>query len=432
MFTDGETLQELQRLIKYLPKTKLFKGKVDLTNKRIVFLIAIISVLVVAFSASIAFKPLNSDRENSGDNPGTSTTAESTTKQNGNETTAPSTPPETTVPEPKRISIIATGDTMMGRGVGNRLISQGKNPEFAFEPIKNILDMGDIVFTNLETPITSSEHGLDPAKKYVLKMKPELMDNLLYAGFNMVSLANNHLMDFYERGLVDTMDILSANDIVFAGAGMNLQEARKAAIKEVEGVRVGLLAYTDMAHFVYAGNPSIKHGADEDKSGVAQRKLEYVLEDIDAIRDEVDILMVSLHWGTEESFVVSEDQREFAYKVLDKGADIILGHHPHQFQGIEIYNGKPIIYSMGNLIMDQNDPENQETFLVLMDYEDGEFKKMRCYPARTIDKVQVKLLNSNEAGEMLERQIKLCKQLGTDFEAIDGVLEYSVSPKSEG
>lgn len=400
-----------------------------MTNKKIIIITIIFTFFITAFTASMAFIKSNDLDKNARTEttPPTETTARQPDNTSALPTPSTTPSPETTKPEPKRITIVATGDTMLGRGVGNRLISQGRSAEYPFEKIKDILSLGDIIYTNLETSITASEQGLDPAKKYVLKMKPEIADSFLYAGFNMVSLANNHLMDYFERGLVDTMKLLDENNIVYAGAGMNIREARKAAVLEVKGVRVGLLSYTDFADLYYAageGKPNYKHGADENKSGVAGRVLEDILEDIAAARDSVDILMIALHWGIEESFEVTDSQREFAYKLLDSGADIILGNHPHQFQGIEIYKGKPIIYSMGNLIMDQNDPENQESFLVLMNYEDGVFTGMKCYPVRTIEKVQVALLDYEGSKNMLDRQVRLSEELDTRFTIKDAALIY--------
>ncbi len=403
-----------------------------LTNKKIIIITIVIALLITTFTASMAFiKSRGIDKDAKGE---TTPSIEQTTRQPDSTSTLPepttTPPPETTVPEPKRVTIVATGDTMLGRGVGNRLIAQGRSSEYPFEKIKDVLSLADVIYTNLETPITASEIGLDPAKKYVLRMKPEIADSFLYAGFNMVSLANNHMMDFYERGLVDTLKLLDENDIVYTGAGMNLKEARKAAVLDIDGVKVGLLSYTDYADLYYAGTPgtpNYKHGADEAKSGVAGRKLEYILEDIEAARDSVDILMVALHWGIEESFTVTDEQRQFAYRLLDSGADVILGNHPHQFQGIEIYDGKPIIYSMGNLIMDQNDPENQESFLVLMNFEDGIFTEMKCYPVRTIEKVQVALLDYEGSKDLLKRQVRLNEELDTKFEIKDATLVYPTS-----
>jgi len=146
----------------------------------------------------------------------------------------------------------------------------------------------------------------------VLKNDVEAIEGIKYAGFNLMNLANNHILDYYERGLFDTMDILDKNGIKYAGAGRNLEEARKPAIMEVKSMKVGMLAYTDMAEIVYKGNPNYKFAAGEDKPGVAPRPLKFddsIKKDIEELRSKVDILIVSLHWGVEESFEVLPEQR---------------------------------------------------------------------------------------------------------------------------
>jgi len=129
------------------------------------------------------------------------------------------------------------------------------------------------VFGNLEEPITSSTHSLTGIKeggKYVLKNDVEAIEGIKYAGFNLMNLANNHILDYYERGLFDTMDILDKNGIKYAGAGRNLEEARKPAIMEVKSMKVGMLAYTDMAEIVYKGNPNYKLRPERTSRGLHQ------------------------------------------------------------------------------------------------------------------------------------------------------------------
>jgi poly-gamma-glutamate capsule biosynthesis protein CapA/YwtB (metallophosphatase superfamily) len=328
-------------------------------------------------------------------------------------------------PENKTIRITAVGDIMLGRGVGSRLEKQGKGYVYAFEKVADILKEGDIVFGNLEGPISDKTHSLtalskeNKGGKYVLKNKIAAFEAIKYAGFNMLSLANNHILDYYDKALFDTFEILDQNGIAYSGAGRNLEEAREAAIVEKNGIKIGLLSYTDMAEYVYSGNPSISFIAGENKAGVAPRKLEYIRQDIGKVRGNVDILIISLHWGIEESFEVSSEQVEFAHELIDTGADVILGHHPHQFQGIEIYKGKPIIYSLGNFIFDQNDPENQEAFIVNLDYKNNKLVDMTAIPVRTIEKTQVVPLTRVDAEALLRREIELSSNLNTRC-SIDG------------
>jgi poly-gamma-glutamate capsule biosynthesis protein CapA/YwtB (metallophosphatase superfamily) len=313
------------------------------------------------------------------------------------------------VPE---LKIAAVGDIMLGRGVGRRLEKAG-GYKYAFSGVEEVLKQGDIVFANLESPLTASTHGLSSEKKIVLKGSPDSIEAILSGGFNLLSLSNNHIMDYYDTGLYDTISLLDANGIAHSGAGKNIEEAGKPALIEKNGYRIGLLCYTDMAHYIYEGTPAISFAAGEDKAGVIPRDYETIRQAIARLRDSVDLLAVSLHWGIEESFTVTPEQVDFARKLLDDGADMILGHHPHQFQGIEIYKGKPILYSMGNFLFDQNDPENMETFIVEMRYEGKNLKSLAARPVRIADKCRAELQTGASAQNILTREAGLCEQLGT-------------------
>lgn len=325
----------------------------------------------------------------------------------------------TTEKEP--LSIVAVGDIMLGRGVGSRLDKQSAGYTYAFEKVTDLLKQGDVIFGNLEGPITDKTHSLTALSKsnkngkFVLKGSVKSFETLKYAGFNMLSLANNHILDYYHEGLFDTMKIFEENGIAFSGAGKNLEDARKPAVIEKKGLKIGLLSYTDYAHIVYEGNPKISFAAAEDRAGVVPRKYEYIREDVARAQGKFDILMVSLHWGVEESFDILPEQIELAHDLIDSGVDVILGHHPHQFQGMEIYKGKPIFYSLGNFIFDQNDPENQESFIVNMQFNGTELSAMSAIPVRTIDKTQVIPVYGDEAKELLKREVELSSKLDTNF-----------------
>ncbi len=321
------------------------------------------------------------------------------------------------------IRLMAVGDIMLGRGVGMRLKKAG-DYGIAFGKISGYLKQGDVVFANLESPITASTHSLDNKRKIVLKGAPESVEALTGAGIDVVSLANNHMMDYYEKGLFDTIDILDKNNILHTGSGRNIDDARKPAILEKNGIKIGFLAYSDMAELVFAGNPYLKYSAEKDKSGVLPRKFETIKEDVEKLRGQVDILAVSLHWGVEESFTVTPEQVEFAHKLIDDGVDVILGHHPHQFHGIEMYKGKPIIYSMGNFLFDQNDPENMESFIMDIRYKGNKLESCTAIPVRILDKSYVEIQTGAAASNILERETELCGKLGTTPETVNDTLVF--------
>lgn len=325
-----------------------------------------------------------------------------------------------------RVDIIAAGDIMLGRGVAASLKAAGASYIYPFLEIKSLLHQGDFVFANLEHPLTDKKVSLDAQSKIVLKAEPEAVSGLAFAGINIVSLANNHMMDCYEDGLLDTLKTLEASQILHAGAGESLQQAREPAIAEKNGVKMGVLAYTEMAEMVYKGNPSIKFAAGINQAGVAPLQLKRIEEDIRVLRDKVDILAVSLHWGIEDSCEVTPQQVATAHQLCDFGADMILGHHPHRFQGIEIYNGKPIVYSLGNFIFDQV-PENQESFLLHFTWEASSLAELKAIPVRTVGHCQIIPQENEAAQEMLQRQIQLSADLGTSCTLENGTLVYTVN-----
>lgn len=380
-----------------------------------VFVLLIIILLVIVVFGYItgisgrllqnmtAFLPMSTDAS---ENEISSTTIE-----------AKATPEPTPVPTPQPtaapiLRLIAVGDIMMGRSVGKRLEDSPNGYDAAFINVSDILNSGDVTFANLEAPMTTNLHSLSKNNKIILKCSPDCIGAIKSAGFDILSLANNHMMDYYDNGLFDTIGLLDKNGIGHSGAGSNLDDARKPVILEKNGVKIGFISYTDMA-YTYPGNPSINYSADDDRAGLAPRRYELIKEDIDKLRPNVDLVAVSLHWGVEETFKITPEMVDFAHKLIDDGADMILGHHPHQFQGIEVYKQKPIIYSMGNFIFDQNDPENMETFIMDINFERNVIKSISAIPVRILNKSRAVKQKPEEANDFIKREIALCNELGT-------------------
>ncbi|MGE5582924.1 MAG: CapA family protein [Bacillota bacterium] len=319
---------------------------------------------------------------------------------------------------PGIVKIYAAGDIMLGRYLTEYLEQNGKDYFYPFKRAKNIFSGDGVVFGNLEGPITAqtkSLTGIERGGKYILKNPVPALEAIKDCGFNLLSLANNHILDYYEAGLLETISLLEANNIAHAGAGRNLAAARKPAVIERGSLKVGLLSYTDMAEILYKGNPPYRFGAGDLKPGVNPRPPafnETIKKELKEARGQVDLLMVSLHWGVEESFTVLKNQRDFAHRLVDNGADLILGTHPHQFQGIEIYHGKPIIYSLGNFIFDQDDPENKESFIMKLLFEENKLVGMKGIPVKIIN-YQVVPVFGPEAAAQLEREKMLCRKLKT-------------------
>jgi poly-gamma-glutamate capsule biosynthesis protein CapA/YwtB (metallophosphatase superfamily) len=251
------------------------------------------------------------------------------------------------------VDLCAVGDVMLDRGVKEGVKDRGY--QCLFEETKHILSKADIVFCNLECPITREGRQLN-----MFRADPDIALKVLKDGsVDIVSIANNHILDFDDVGLLWTLDNLSKAGISHVGAGGNLEESRREVVFKVKGNRIAFLAYTE-TWFMWTNNDR-KWEAGDATPGVMPASMEYLLEDINRVRKDVDLIIVSVHWGKEYVDAPTEFQYEFARTAIDAGANIVLGHHPHVLQGIEFYNDGIICYSLGNFIFDLKRLSTKET-----------------------------------------------------------------------
>lgn len=244
---------------------------------------------------------------------------------------------------------------MLGRYIAKVMLARGS--DYPFREISSVLQGGDIVFGNLEAII--STHDLPPSfpeKPYNFHASGNAAQTLKKAGFHVLSLANNHAMDYGLAAVSETKKLLAENGIATFGTGSTISDARRPAIVTRKGIRFGFLGYS-VAHA-----PSAY--AKKNKAGVAPIRMKEIQKDIASLRKQVDVLIVSLHWGTEYETMPSEKQRKEAHQIIDWGADLIIGHHPHVMQGIETYKGKLIAYSLGNFIFDQKGKGTDRSFML--------------------------------------------------------------------
>lgn len=228
------------------------------------------------------------------------------------------------------VRLLAFGDVMLDRQV--RLFINQNGSDYPFKNITELLSGNDIIFTNLEGSVTNNSSKTVDLKGKVLHFtfNPMMMQTLRVYGFNVVSLANNHAYDFLRAGYLETQQHLKNADISYFGDPYNTENL--SVTKEIKGLKIAFVGY----HEFY----------DEDITSV--------VNEIARLQTEADLIIVAPHWGIEYALVQSSAQRAKAHAFVDAGADIVLGAHPHVVQPIEIYNGKPIFYSLGNFIFDQD------------------------------------------------------------------------------
>lgn len=213
---------------------------------------------------------------------------------------------------------------------------------------KNIIpymNNGDIIFANLECPITDKEKFIKDKEKILFRCSSEIIDTLKDINVNIVSLANNHTFDCNYKGMVETIQLLKEADIKHTGAGSDIFEARTPVIFEVNNQKIGFLSYSWTKKMV-KGPPEAMKGF----PGVAPQIPTIMKEDIYNLKDKVNFIVISLHSGEENTLFPLPELKQTARKLIDWGADLIIGSHPHTFQGYEIYKDKLIFYSLGNFI----------------------------------------------------------------------------------
>jgi len=216
----------------------------------------------------------------------------------------------------------------------------GERKMFPFKGIGPLVKEADLAFANLECPLSNNGRILG-----MFRADPVFAEGLKEAGFRIVSVANNHVFDAGEEGFEETLKHLDRMSIRYAGGGHNLAEARQPVVVEIKGCRIGFLAYSQ-----FSDNGFAYDLASEDGAGILPFSMPVILEDIQNSRSAADVLVISLHWLSANTPFIHNKARDCAYKMIHAGADMIVGHHPHVYKAVEIYNGKPIFYSLGNLI----------------------------------------------------------------------------------
>ncbi|HOQ17129.1 MAG TPA: CapA family protein [Defluviitaleaceae bacterium] len=309
--------------------------------------------------------------------------------------------------EPQKIVIAFMGDVMMDSYIGDYIRDRGV--DYPWEDVASITQAADLAVINLETSVSTRGSTKKP-EGYGFRSHPDSLQGLVNSGIDLVSLANNHSLDFGEEAFNDTLDYLDQYGIAYVGGGKNKNEAEQLKIIEKNGIQLGFLAFTSVI-------PWSSWEATEDKAGTAVYKEEYkerLLQNIENASKECDILTIIPHWGVEYAQVPSEWQRELAHEMIDAGADIIVGHHPHVLQGIEFYKEKPIFYSVGNFIFLKNDDLCGRTGIFQLTLDKDGFKKGEFYPVN-IQYCKANLLNKKEGRgkEIIDMLRELSASYGT-------------------
>lgn len=278
---------------------------------------------------------------------------------------------------PQELTLLFVGDIMLDRGVEWKIkqdspVGGGGDWRWPFLKIADTLQSADLVFGNLESQI--SDKGTNVGSIYSFRADPASIEGLTYAGFDVLSVANNHSFDYTKKAFEDSFERLYQAGIVPVSDTL--------VIKEVEGVRIGFLAYSN-----FSGPAKI----DWDN-------LDEIIQNIGDAKSQVDILIVSLHAGEEYAKEPNEFQKTFAQSAIDAGTDLIIGHHPHVVQSLVPHARDDelgwIAYSLGNFVFDQDfSEETMQGAILKVVLEDKIIKEVALLPTKINSSFQVELVN---------------------------------------
>jgi poly-gamma-glutamate capsule biosynthesis protein CapA/YwtB (metallophosphatase superfamily) len=249
----------------------------------------------------------------------------------------------------EEITILITGDFYGGNRI-DRLINEEKYSEI-FNDFLPLVRESDIAITNLESALTTESKFISKTGP-AIKSSPKTINALKYAGFNLLTLANNHIMDFGVKGLADTLDLCLANEIDFVGAGMDLKEASSILYKQIKGIK---LAFINIAENEWSTTQGDAPGANP-LNPISN------FYSIKEARKKADFVIIIVHGGHEGYQLPSPRMKETYRFFIDAGADVVINHHTHCLSGYEMYHNKPIFYSLGNFIFDWHGKKDEHWF----------------------------------------------------------------------
>ena len=272
-----------------------------------------------------------------------------TSKESQEETTTP----EPTA-EPVSITVSMVGDCTLGTDVNfdqstsfDAFYLLKNDPGYFFQNVKDIFTADDLTVANMEGTLTTSNDRQQ--KTFAFKGDPSYTEILTRGGVEATNLANNHSHDYGDQSYEDTIQYLEA-------AGITTFGYDRTAVMDVKGIKVGLIGIYEL------------------KDGLGRQQ--QVIDTIQEVKDQgAQVIIVSFHWGTEKSNVPDDIQKTLAHLAIDQGADLVVGHHPHVLQGIEKYQGKNIVYSLGNFCFGGNkNPSDKDTMIFQQTFtvENGE------------------------------------------------------------
>ncbi len=270
---------------------------------------------------------------------------------------------EAAAPDGTATKLVFVGDVMLDRGVQESVLTAGNADwSFPFAQVRSVVRDADLAFANLESIISDRGERMKPSFLCCsFRAPPPALSGLQDAGFDVVSVANNHAGDFGRDAMADSAGRLRSGGILPVGFGENDTDARKPVLLTVGDTTFAYLAYTDRGSSQWRardGRSGFAFFARAGRSGIAWLREETLAADVAAARTIADVVIVSMHTGTEYQSSPSPKTQRLARRAIDEGATIVVAHHPHVAQPVERYGEGVIAYSLGNFVFDQDEGEN--------------------------------------------------------------------------
>ncbi len=357
-----------------------------------------------------------------------------------------------------------TGRTWTLAAVGDVMLERAPTAN----PIHDLLHGADVAFANLEVPLSDRGHPAD--KLIVFRSLPSLAPALREMGLDIVSFANNHALDYGMAAFLQTIEVVEAAGVRIIGAGADLSAAMRSVVTEHRGMRVAWLGFASTLPTGWAATPDrpgvaplrVRVRIEADTSVIEEQpgtspyvSTEVIAEDvahaaaaIGRARQDADAVVVSVHWGVPPGWAapfqgtLADYQRPLAHALIDAGADAILGHHPHTLHGVEVYRGRPILYSLGNFLFHAMTegrafalgrpappyrleatrvPELEESAVFVLEFDAWRCTRITIHPTVADAAGEQRPADASRASRILERMQVLCGALGTTLMPARGV-----------
>jgi poly-gamma-glutamate capsule biosynthesis protein CapA/YwtB (metallophosphatase superfamily) len=288
------------------------------------------------------------------------------------------------------IELVFVGDLLLSRTVEERMEVFGS--QYPFQAVADVLRGADITIGNLEAPLTVRGDPLN--KRFVFRADPAHADGLAWAGFDLLSLANNHLLDFEVEGLSQTLETLEGRGISYVGAGLSYEEAHRPLIKQVKGKRIAFLSY---AATRWEGSYELPT-----TEMVSFADLSTITDEVRRAKQVADLVVVIMHVGTEYQVAPDAEQLAVSRTAIDAGASLVIGHHSHVVQSTVAYQNGLIVYGLGNFVFDIDTVEGarQGAILRVLVGEAG-VESADLVPVRIVDDVQPQLMAGEDGSPVV-------------------------------